>query len=248
MNIFKFHLWIEAKSSVNSISQEIINTYMSKSKELTDYKEHVVQTWNGLGKERVIALYPISALLVCGNIARSSYFLVDLNKSHDIDQMTIEVFVESELEDISTAYNLVYQDIKKKLSGKFKISLTENQVLLYVFDGNDIISPNVVVKANIISFTGFRKIEIIRGCILGGLAIIFVIIAGVNPNATTVCNIMYSLAASSIFFIVTEFLIKISVTQQIEIKDLTNWIKTEDIILKIDDQNIELSNPSFEEE
>lgn len=248
MNIFKFHLLVEAKSSVSSISQEIINTYASKSTEITNYKGHVVKTWRELGKERVVALYPISALLVCCNKARCTYFFVDINKTHEVDQMTIEVFVQSELEDISAAYNLVYQDIKKKMKGKFKVSLTEKQVLLYVFDGNDIIAPNVVVKADIISFTGFRKIEIFRGGIFGVLAVIFVIIAAISEDAPTLCNVMYSLAASSIFFIITEFLIKISRSQQIEIKDLTNWIKTEDSIVKINDQEVELSNPKFEEE
>lgn len=248
MNVFKFYLLVEAKSSMNSISQEITNTYASKSAEAIDYKKRVSRTWNELGKENIVALYPSSALLVCGEKARCMYFFADANKSHEVDQITLEVLVISELEDVSAAYNIVYQDIKKKMKGKFKISLTEKQVLLYVYDGNDIVASRVVVKANIVSFTGFRRIEMYRGIFLGVLAAIFLIIAAVSKDVPTLCNVMYSLAASSIFFIITEFLIKISRKQQIEIKDLTNWLITEDSMKKQNDQDIELNNPEFEEE
>lgn len=248
MNIFKFYLLVESKSSVSSISHEVTNIYASKSTEIINYKKYVTSIWDELGKEKMVALYPSSALMVCCKKARCTYFFVDTDKNHEIDQMTIEVFVISELEDINAAYNLVYQDIKKKMKNKFKISLTEKQAFLYVYDGCDIVASHVVVKANIITFTGFRTVEIIRGIVLLILAAIFVIVAAISENKPTICNVMYSLAASSIFFIITEFLIKISRTQQIEIKDLTNWIKTEDFVKKIENQDIELSNPNFEEE
>lgn len=248
MNVFKFYLLVESQSSLSSISQEITNVYASKSTEGNNYKKNVARTWDELGKEKMIALYPSSALMVCCKKARCTYFFVDTDKNHEIDQMTIEVFVISELEDINAAYNLVYQDIKKKMKGKFKVCLTEKQAFLYVYDGSDIVASHVVVKANIILFTGFRTIEIIRGTVFLFLAVIFAIVAAISENMSTICNVMYSLAASSIFFIITEFLIKISRTQQIEVKDLTNWIKTEDFVKKINNQDIELSNPNFEEE
>lgn len=248
MNIFKFYLLVESKGSVSSISQEVSNIYASKSTEINNYKKHVTSIWDKLDKEKMVALYPSSALMVCCKKARCTYFFVDTDENHEIDQMTIEVFVISELEDINAAYNLVYQDIKKKIKSKFKISLTEKQAFLYIYDGCDIVASHVVVKANIISFTSFRKIEIIRGIILLILAVVFVIVAAISENQPTICNVMYSLAASSIFFIITEFLIKISRNQQIEIKDLTNWIKTEDFVKKHENQNVELTNPNFEEE
>lgn len=248
MNVFKFHLWVEAKSNIRSISQEIENIYASKSTEIGGYNKYVIKTWEELGKEKIIALYPTSALLVCCKRARCTYFLVDATPSHEVDQMTVEVFIISELEDISAVYNIVYKDIKKKLKRNFKMGLTEKQALLYIYDGNDIVASHVVVKANIISFTGFKTIEIVRGIVFGILAVFFVIIAAMSKETPTICNVMYSLAASSIFFIITEFLIKISKNQQIEIKDLTNWIKMEDFVNKINDQDIELSNPEFEEE
>lgn len=248
MNVFKFYLLVESKSSLSSISQEITNIYASKSTEIMDYKKYVASTWDELGKEKMVALYPSSALMVCCKKARCTYFFVDTDKNHEIDHMTIEVFVISELEDINCAYNLVYQDIKKKMKSKFKIGLTEKQAFLYVYDGNDIVASHVVVKANIILFTGFRTIEKIRAIVLLLLAVTFIIVAAISEKVPTICNVMYSLAASSIFFIITEFLIKISRTQQIEIKDLTNWIKTEDFVKKFDNQDIELSNPNFEEE
>lgn len=248
MNVFKFYLLVESKGSLSSISQEIVNTYASKSTEVSNYKKYVANTWDELGKEKMVALYPSSALMVRCKKARCTYFFVNTDKNHEIDQMTIEVFVISELEDINAAYNLVYRDIKKKLKGKFKIGLTEKHAFLYIYDGNDIVASHVVVKANIILFTGFRPIEIIRGIVLLILAGVFIIVATLSKNTQTLCNVMYSLASSSIFFIITEFLIKISRTQQIEIKDLTNWIKTEDFAKKYDNQDIELSNPKFEEE
>lgn len=244
MNVFKFYLLVEAKSSMNSISQEITNIYASKAAETID----LAKTWNELGKENIVALYPSSALLVCCEKARCTYFFADTNKNHEVDQMTLEALVISELGDISVAYNIVYQDIKKKMKEKFKISLTEKQVLLYVYDGNDIVASRVAVKAHIVSFTGFRRIEMYRGIFLGVLAAIFLLIAAAAKDVSTLCNVMYSLAASSIFFIITEFLIKVSRKQQIEIKDLTNWLITEDPLKKTKDQDIKLNNPEFEEE
>ena len=81
MNVFKFYILVEAKSSINSISQEITNTYASKTAEAIDYKKRVARMWNELGKENIVALYPSSALLVCCVKARCKYFFADTNKS-----------------------------------------------------------------------------------------------------------------------------------------------------------------------
>lgn len=248
VNIFKFHLHVEVKSSVNSIPQAIAATYASKQRGIDNYKDFVNKKWNDLGKDNIITLFPETAILVYSEIARCKYFFIDTDPSHDLDQMTTEVFIISQLEDISDAYNIVYKDIKKKLRGKFKFKLTEKKAFLYVYDGNDIIASRVVVKADIITFTRFRPVEIVRDVILIILATIFVIIAAIPKNNSTLCNVMYSLAASSIFFIITDVLVKICCSQKIEIKDLTNWIQTEDTVKKNNEQRINLNNPKFEEE
>lgn len=244
MNIFKFHISIDVKDKTNSnpICEQITNIYSSKSSKFKTYKEYVIQKWESIKKDNISAIYPAHSLLTYVNKSKCTYFIVDSYPNDAIDQVTVEVFVLSELNNINDAFNIVYKDLQKKMKKTLKISLIDNQALLYIYDGKDIIATHVMIKADVVSYSKFSKAEIARSCFFGVFALVF-FVAPIYSNKAEFNNIMYSLGASCIFFIISEFMIKISINKIVEIKSFT--IKTEEREYNFANENTKLENPKF---
>lgn len=248
MNVFKFNILVEVKDSTNQISDEIKRIYASKSNQSRTYEDYVKKKWENINKENIVTLYAKDAILTYVNKSKTTYFIIDVDANDAVDHCSVEVIVLSEMDDIKDAFNIVYKDLNKKLKKEFKMSLIDDQAFLYIYDGEDIVAAHVMIKAKVVSFSGFRKIEIIRSCIFSFLAIVLLIIVGISKNAD-MNDILVSLAASSIFFVITEFLVKISFSKIVEIKNFTNWLKTEERTEARTEvngkQNSILENPEF---
>ncbi len=237
LNVFKFSIFIKNKKNSSDIKQSIINSYSEKSKHNGTYMEFVKKKWIEIEKEQIKTIYSEKAIVTYNKISNTRYFLVELDEHDSIDQVTYEVIVISYLDDVSQALNYAFDDIKTKLKS-FKLTLIDNKALLFIYDGNDIISNRIMIKSNIFSYSGFKIKEIVRMIIILLLAIIALIVS-ISSTDNTTDNVCYSVIASCIFFLITEGLLKISFKKTIEIKDLTNWVEKRDDLSHAPD---ELSN------
>lgn len=229
MNIFKFTVHITSKKQIADIKKSIINCYSEKSKRNSDYKSYCENQWRNLDKEQIKALYSEKSILAYSNISNCHYYLVEVDENDSIDHLSLEVFIISEVDDITNTLNHVFNDMKMKLK-KFKIETIDKKALLFIYTGKDIISTEFMIKADIIQFSGFNIKEMFRvaGIIL--IALVSFVIA-IKAKDITVKNVSYSMIAASFFFLLTEFLMKISIKREIKIKDFSKWIEKKDKVM-----------------
>ncbi|NKF05690.1 hypothetical protein J1C67_16540 [Clostridium gasigenes] len=245
MNVFKFSTFIKVKKSSNNIKKSIINCYKEKSSYSETYNDFVKRKWTEIEKEQIRTMYSERAVIAYSKISNSRYFMVEIDEHDAIDQVTYEIIVLSSLQDINEALNNVYDDITNKLSN-FKVTLIDNKALLFIYVGDDIISNKVMIKSNVFSYSKFLKKEFFRILLLILIIFIGITISFVSSN-NAVDNICYSVSASCIFFLISEFLFKFNLNKTIEIKDLTNWVEKNDELNKNGNLNItysSLENPS----
>lgn len=246
MNIFKFMIHVESKDSTSDIKQCVINSYSEKSKRNADYKKYAQEEWSKIGKDKLKALYSENAIITYSSISRCTYCLVDIDDNDSIDQISFDVIVISNIEDICESLNHVYKDITKKLN-RHKIKLIDSKALLFIYENNDIISTEIMIKADIFSFSKFRTREIIRIVLISLIALI-ALGTSVKSKDNATMNICYSLIASCLFFIVSEVIMKINHRKEIEIKDFSKWVEKHDPLGKkiavLEDTDA-LSNPEF---
>lgn len=224
--MFKFSIFIKAKNNSSDIKESIINCYKEKSKHTSDYKQFVEKKWSKIDKEQIKTIYSKKAIVTYNDISKTQYFIVEIDEHDSFDQVTYEVIVISSIEDVSTALNFAFDDIKAKLNS-FKLKIIDNKALLFIYSGNDIISNEIMIKSKVFSYSEFKPKEIIRMVLILLFAIIAFMISLSSTNSTT-DNVCYSIIASCIFFLISEALLKINFKKTIEIKDLTNWVEKRD--------------------
>ncbi len=246
LNVFKFSINILNKNNLpNNIKTEIYRKYSDNSSYRTNYKKYCIKQWGKIDKDNIRGLYSSNSIVSFVNISKNHYYLVEVDNQDSKDQISLDVFVISELDDVTDSFNIVYNDINKKLKG-LKLKVIDKKALLYIYDGSDITSTDFMIKADIVKFNEFNNNEIFQLLIIG-ITILFAIIIAFKYNNDSIFNGCISWIVSSLLFLLSSLLMKVNFRKKkIKIKDFSKWIEKKDSVMRDYDNSddiIELESP-----
>ncbi len=225
MNVFKIKINIEYK--ISSLENRAIKDYINyafkdSSTNGDDYNSYLSKSWNSILYENVKALYTVDSLKALGSQNSVRYFIFDTNNDDSKKQVDYEVLIISQLDNINTSYNLCLKLIKKHLK-ECKISVVNKKAYIYIYDGNDIVSNEIAIKASInkISFT-------LNDAIRYFFTVVAVAILLFSRSATSDLDndsVINSILATIICLVVSEVISKFGKKTTLEIVSLSNCIE-----------------------
>ncbi len=224
MNIYRFKIEVTSKKKTTSMEKATVNCFRNDSTEKSKYKEFVLNLWSH-EDDYIKSLFTESQVLAVVNEDLTRYYVAKVRANDDPIKIQYDILVISNTERINDSIKKVYASLKKKLSD-YKISISDNVAHLYITEKNRILSTQLAIKANIV----VRGLDFsIREWIRLGLIILLIILSIVFCNVVdteNAKNIWLSLLGSSIFWIISELVVKIRVTKELEVNDLTNCMSS----------------------
>ncbi len=222
MNIYRFK--IEVKSKKNQFDMEMVirDCFKRHSTKGQNYKSYIKKTWND-EKDEIKALFTESQILALVREDRLRYYVAKVNDNDDPHKIQLDILVISYAEKINDSIKRVDSSLRKKLEG-YTVTISDNVANLYITRDDNILSIDLAIKANVVvKLFNFgvrewiRNIAILLLLILSGVFTYYVEDAVFNA-------VWLSLLTSSIFWIITEVLVKMKVFKELEVNDLTNCI------------------------
>lgn len=235
MQVVKFSIKAEYKKMrYESIEEMILSAYRSSSNNEQDYKDNIKRKW-GSNKTNIKALFPEESLFIAGE----DYFIFYNSNLRQKDEISLEVLILSEEEDIEIAITRIKKDIIKKVKkNRIHITLKYNHIYFYPFnsESGDIHSALYKIKASLKSkfMQKFNK----RDVLFNSIVCIFIILVKLKGLGTLGENgINESLIASGIFYLLTDIVTKIPVGFDIQVENIPNIIEFNSECTDTDEEN-----------
>lgn len=245
MNIYKFK--IEVRSTKDEVDMEkvTLECFKNDSTKKNEYKEYVLGEWK---KEEPLtqSIFSEGYVLAVVHEDQTKYYVAKVRANDDPRKIQYDILVISQAEKINDSIKKSFGSLKKKMKN-YKISISDDIAYLYITDKNDIFKIDLAIKANVIvRGLDFGKRETVRLLLTILLFVISIIFANYVTDPVW-SGVWISLIAASAFWLITEFLVKIHISKELEVNDLTNCIafqpveQSEDITdtMKIDSPKVE---------
>lgn len=275
MNVLKYNIELSLKEKTqNKDIHTIINECLSNDQiyEGDSYKLAIEKEWNNLTQSSLKMLNS-SSYLIGGfekNGIRIFIFEIRTNGLKNKRNLTLEVvsFADLPAEKILNDSFAKIKDVFNNIKTKY---IDESQILIYPYDSKakDIWSPDMKIKADIISPFEFEKRQIGRWIFIGLLTIILFILylttknvePFLNPETNRIKggsdlkNIYLSLMLSGVFYIILELAIHLIIPfvinknkRNIQIRNLSSIIEQSDPFAEAVEEKSSLSNPKIDEQ
>lgn len=276
MNVLRYNIEVSLnrKKIPNKDIHQAINDCLAADQSFddVDYKSAIETEWNNL-PQRSLKLINSPDYLIGGfekNGIRIFVFEIRKDGLRNKINLTLEAVcfadlpVEKILNDSFSKIKTVFLNISTKY-------IDDSQILIYPFDSKtkDIWSPEMKIKADIISPFEFDKRQVGRWIFIGVLTIILGILyfttqnidPFLNPETNKIeggddlKNVYLSLMLSGVFYIVLELAIHLLIpfvinrnSRNIQVKELSSIVDKSDPFSKAVDTKPNLSNPKIDEE
>lgn len=275
MNVLKYNIEVSLnrkkfpKKDIQSLIDEcLIN---DQSFEGTDYKAAIRQEWSNL-PQTSLKLINSSEYIIGGfekNGIRIFVFEIRKDGLKNKTNLTLEVLCFADLP-VEKILNDSFSKIKNVLTNISTKYIEESQILIYPFDSQtkDIWSPDMKIKADIISPFEFDKRQVGRWIFIGVLTILLGILYFSTESTTPflnsetneiegggdIKNVYLSLMLSGVFYIILELAIHLIIPfvinrneRKIQVKDLSSIVDKSDPFSKAVETKPTLSNPKIDE-
>tara|TARA_R110002049_G_scaffold218937_1_gene390555 strand:- start:1151 stop:1978 length:828 start_codon:yes stop_codon:yes gene_type:complete len=274
MNVLKYNIEVSLKKRKSDKDiHYAINDSLIKDQSFDgdDYKSAIETEWGNLSQES-IKLINSPDYLIGGfekNGIRIYVFEIRKDGLKNKRNLTLEAVcfadlpVEKIVNDSFSKIKSVFEDVKTKY-------IEDSKILIYPFDSSskDIWSPEMKIKADIISPFEFDKKQIGRWVFIGALTIILAafyfttdsVEPFLNPETNKIeggddfKNIYLSLMLSGFFYIILELAIHLLIPllvnrneRKIQVKDLSSIVDKSDPFSKAVEKKPALSNPKIDE-
>jgi hypothetical protein len=276
MNVLKYNIEISLnrKKIPDRDIHTVINDCLEKDQtfEGDSYKSAIEQEWNSLPQKSLKLIN--SPVYLLGGFEKNGIriFIFEIRKDglKNKGNLTLEAVCFADLP-IEKILNDSFSKIKTVFSNITTKYIDDSQILIYPFDSKtkDIWSPEMKIKADIISPFEFDKRQIARWIFIGVLTIILLILyistnsvePFLNPETNKIegggdlKNVYLSLMLSGVFYIILELAIHLLIPfvinrnkRNIQVKDLSSIVDKSDPFSKAVETKPTLSNPKIDEE
>lgn len=276
MNVLKYNIEVSLnrkKIPDKDIHQAINDCLVAdQSFDGDDYKSAIEIEWNNLS-QRSLKLINSPDYLIGGfekNGIRIFVFEIRKDGLRNKSNLTLEAVCFADLP-VEKILNDSFSKVKTVFSNISTKYIDDSQILIYPFDSKtkDIWSPEMKIKADIISPFEFDKRQVGRWIFIGVLTIILGILyfttqsiaPFLNPETNKIegggdlKNVYLSLMLSGVFYIVLELAIHLLIpfvinrnSRNIQVKELSSIVDKSDPFTKAVDTKPTLSNPKTDEE
>lgn len=227
MNIYTFRIEIKSWKKKNNMEEEIINRFRENSSEEQDYHTYVLECWRKEA-ENIRLAYSEENIVATAQEGLSKYYVKKVQKNDDLKKVQFEIVVVSHNEEINNSISSVYKSLKRKL--RFcNLSICDNKAMLYITDGKDILILDVLVKAKyVVNRWDFSVRELFRLILVAMTFIITLVITIINSD-----ELAKSIMVSCAFWLISEPIVKIRWTRELEVSDLTNCFTPREEVLGV---------------
>lgn len=216
---------IRSKDFLTNIEDALIKLFQSNSTK-GEYQQFVLSEWEK-ENENIKYVFSSEKVIARSFIAKASakVYIAKTVECDEKQEIQVEALVISESENINNAFNSIHKYFKNLFkSRQMTYEILENKALLYITKDNDILSANFAVKAYIKKKT-LSKAEIVRIIIFILCSVLFLFLAIQYSKNPIYSSVFASLAASSIFWIITELIVRLLSGKEFNINDLSNWLE-----------------------
>lgn len=285
MNVLKYNIEVLFKENrwftlgmINEMSDNDIHSVINdclmsdQSFEGGDYRTAIMAEWSNLPQESLKLINSPDYLI--GGFEKNGIriFVFEIRKDglKNKRNLTLEVVCFADLP-IEKIVNDSFAKIKSVFKNIITHYIDDSQIVIYPFDSNskDIWSPEMKIKASIISRFVFDKKQIGKWIFIGVLTIIMGILyfssesvgPFLNPtsnkieNGNDLKNIYLSLMLSGVFYIILELTVYILMPylvnkneRNIQVKDLSSIVDKSDPFASAVEKKPTLFNPEIDEE
>lgn len=276
MNVLKYNIEISLnrKKIPDRDIHTVINDCLEKDQtfEGDSYKSAIEQEWKSLPQKSLKLINSPDYLL--GGFEKNGIriFIFEIRKDglKNKGNLTLEAVCFADLP-VEKILNDSFSKIKTVFSNITTKYIDDSQILIYPFDSKtkDIWSPEMKIKADIISPFEFDKRQVARWIFIGVLTIILFILyistdsiePFLNPETNKIegggdlKNVYLSLMLSGVFYIILELAIHLLIPfvinrnkRNIQVKELSSIVDKSDPFSKALETKPTLSNPKIDEE
>lgn len=275
MNVLKYNIEVSLnrKKIPSKDIHDVINECLIKDQsfEGNDYKAAIKNEWNNLKQDSLKLINSPEYLIGAFEKNGIRIFVFEIRKDglKNKTNLALEVLcfadlpVEKILNDSFGKIETVFEQIKTSY-------IEESQILIYPFDSQrkDIWSPDMKIKADIISPFEFEKRQIGRWIFIGVLTVVLGVLyfsttaiqPFLNPDTNKIeggsdlKSIYLSLMLSGVFYIVLELAIHLLIPfivqkdkRNIQVRDLQSIVDQSDPFSTAVEAKPKLTNPIIEE-
>jgi hypothetical protein len=232
-NFFRKHRWpqwirFKDASKPQNIKDVVCKKLEDNSDKIGSYQPAIQAKWSALPYSRIKTLYSPQYAIGALNVSNIECFIFYSGDFSIRDKITLEVVTLSAVENINHIVSVVFDEIARQLTDCNVKTLGENFAFLFPYNRKekDIWDTEYRIRAKF-SRSPLSPQEIVRGVIIGVIAIVLFVVLYLGNLSETVAGVIGGSAASCVLFLLTEVFLKIfwsGKTLSISINNLTTII------------------------